>query len=253
MSRPLRFLAIGSAIACAAFLADGRIDAQAAWCGSSPSGGRNCSFSTLDRCVASMSQSGGSCTQSAGPAENAAEPDRDNARRERAKRAKKEAEPKRHEPVTPPVGPAAAPPPAAPPLPAAAMPRPVPASATAQPGQQPAADFASARQLILTGQYDAGIAAMRALQFDDHPDVAAFLGLAYRKLGRVEEARTWYERALAADPNHRLALSYYGMMRAETGDTGKARENLERLKLICGGTDCNEYRALAGVISSQPR
>jgi len=110
-----------------------------------------------------------------------------------------------------------------------------------------------ARQLILSGQYDAGIAAMRALKFDDHPDIATFLGLAYRKLGRLDEARTWYERALAVDPNHRLALSFYGMMQAETGDMNLARADLEKLKLICGGTECNEYQALAGVISSQPR
>jgi Flp pilus assembly protein TadD len=137
------------------------------------------------------------------------------------------------------------------PIPAAPGPALTAASAPAAPQMDNA--FVQARQLILGGQYDAGIAAMRALKFDDHPDVATFLGLAYRKLGRLDEARAWYERALAVDPNHRLALSFYGMMRAETGDMNRARADLEKLKLICGGTECNEYQGLAAVISSQPR
>jgi tetratricopeptide (TPR) repeat protein len=145
------------------------------------------------------------------------------------------------------------------PAPAVAAPVPAPGSAKPEPAQgaapaaQSGAAFAQARDLILNGQYDAGIAAMRALKFDDHPDIATFLGLAYRKLGRLDEARAWYERALAVDPNHRLALSFYGMMRAETGDMDRARADLERLKLICGGTECNEYQALAGVISLRSR
>ena len=157
--------------------------------------------------------------------------------------------PKRQEPVrtSAPAAPAVVAPVAAPaPIPAAA-------AAPVLPAQQQPHDFAGARQLILGGQYDAGIAAMRALKFDDHPDIATFLGLAYRKLGRLDEARAWYERALAVDPNHRLALSFYGMMSAETGDINLARADLEKLKLSCGGTECNEYQALAAVISSQSR
>jgi tetratricopeptide (TPR) repeat protein len=94
---------------------------------------------------------------------------------------------------------------------------------------------------------------MRALKFDDHPDVATFIGLAYRKLGRIDEAKSWYQRALATDPNHKLALSYDGMMRAEQGDIPGAQANLIRIGRLCGDINCNEYQALQGVIAAKIR
>ena len=45
--------------------------------------------------------------------------------------------------------------------------------------------------------YVGGIAALRALGYDDHPDVATLIGYASRKLGRYDDAKIWYERALA--------------------------------------------------------
>ena len=50
--------------------------------------------------------------------------------------------------------------------------------------------------------YEAGITALRTLDRDDNPDVATLFGYASRKLGRYDDAKVWYERALAADPNH---------------------------------------------------
>jgi len=38
-----------------------------------------------------------------------------------------------------------------------------------------------ARQLVLDGKYQAGLAALQSLGFDDHPDIAAFIGLARTK------------------------------------------------------------------------
>ncbi len=43
---------------------------------------------------------------------------------------------------------------------------------------------------------------MKSLGYDDHPDVADSIGFANAKLGNLAEARTWYNKALAADPNH---------------------------------------------------
>jgi tetratricopeptide (TPR) repeat protein len=145
------------------------------------------------------------------------------------------------------------------PAPAVAAPVPAPGPAKPEPAQgaapaaQSGAAFVQARDLILNGQYDAGIAAMRALKFDDHPDVATFIGLAYRKLGRIDEAKSWYQRALATDPNHKLALSYDGMMRAEQGDIPGAQANLIRIGRLCGDISCNEYQALQGVIAARMR
>jgi len=98
------------------------------------------------------------------------------------------------------------------------------------------------------GDYVAGIAALRALGYDDHPDVATLIGYASRKLGRYDDAKRWYERALAADPNHVVTWSYYGMWHAEQGNLLKARDDLEKVRAICGNTECREYVMLKNVI-----
>jgi len=98
------------------------------------------------------------------------------------------------------------------------------------------------------GDYAAGIAALRALGYDDHADVATLIGYASRKLGHYDDAKYWYERALAADPNHAVTWSYYGMWQAEQGNVLKAKDDLEKVRLICGNTDCRPYQMLKDVI-----
>jgi tetratricopeptide (TPR) repeat protein len=95
--------------------------------------------------------------------------------------------------------------------------------------------------------YEAGIAALRALGYDDNADVATLIGYASRKLGRYDDAKFWYERALAADPNHAVTWSYYGMWQAEQGNVLKAKDDLEKVRLICG-TECKAYKMLRDAI-----
>jgi tetratricopeptide (TPR) repeat protein len=97
------------------------------------------------------------------------------------------------------------------------------------------------------GDYAGGIAALRALGYDDNADVATLLGYASRKLGRYDDAKVWYERALAADPDHAVTWSYYGMWQAEQGNVLKAKDDLEKVRLICG-TDCRAYQMLKDTI-----
>ena len=65
--------------------------------------------------------------------------------------------------------------------------------------------------------------------YDDNADVATLIGYASRKLGRYDDAKLWYDRALAADPNHALTWSYYGMWQAEQGNILKAKDDLEKV------------------------
>ncbi len=98
------------------------------------------------------------------------------------------------------------------------------------------------------GDYAGGIAVLRAMGYDDNADVATLIGYASRKLGRYDDAKLWYDRALAADPNHALTWSYYGMWQAEQGNILKAKDDLEKVKSICG-TDCRAYTALKAAIA----
>jgi tetratricopeptide (TPR) repeat protein len=109
-------------------------------------------------------------------------------------------------------------------------------------------EYRAARQLILNGNYEAGIVAMHALGHDEHPDVANYIGYANRKMGNYDQSKIWYEAALKADPNHVRTWSYYGMWQMEQGNRLKALEDLQKVQLICGNTTCEEYRQLKAVI-----
>ena len=96
--------------------------------------------------------------------------------------------------------------------------------------------------------YAGAIAILSTLGHDDHPDVANLIGFASRKLGRTEDARAWYEKALAANPNHSRTLQYYGMWHLERGDRARAESNLERIRLVCG-QDCEDFTSLRDALN----
>ena len=119
-------------------------------------------------------------------------------------------------------------------------------------GQQSQAAFLkqyhAARALILAKQYNDGIAAMHAIGHDDHPDVANYIGYAYRQMGDFADAKIWYERALAADPKHARTWSYYGMLQMAQARPDLALAYLDKVEAICGNKTCREYRELYKVI-----
>jgi hypothetical protein len=208
----------------------------ATWCLMTRDGSSLCRFQTLEQCMQSRSGRGDSCAQDSS-AQTAPSKARTKATPDTASKPKPDRAPTKEQPVKQ-VAPAKAPTP------------PTPPAATSQ---DPARKFAAARDLVLAGKYEAGIAALRALGFDEHPDVATYVGLALNKLGHVAEASAWYEKALAGNPKHLITLSYYGMLRAEQGDLVKAQENLETIKSLCGGTSCKEYIALEATLASKKR
>lgn len=109
-------------------------------------------------------------------------------------------------------------------------------------------DYRAARELILAGNYQGGIAAMHALGHDNHPDVANYIGYANRKMGNYEDSKYWYEKALAADATHTRTWSYYGMWHMEQGNRLKAEDYLSKVSALCGNKTCKEYVELKAVI-----
>ena len=106
--------------------------------------------------------------------------------------------------------------------------------------------YRAAYALVQAGDYKAAFAAFQALDADDTPDVANYLGYTARKLGDYQLSKYWYERALASDPNHVRTWQYYGMWHVEQGNMLKAADFLERIEAICGGKSCKEYQDLKG-------
>ena len=111
--------------------------------------------------------------------------------------------------------------------------------------------YRAARQLIVDGKYAEGIAAMHALGRDDHADVRNYIGYANRKLGKYDESKKWYDLALSADPKHTRTWSYYGMWHAEQGNRLMANDYLQKVKLLCGTENCQEFIELKAVIDDK--
>jgi Protein of unknown function (DUF3551)/Tetratricopeptide repeat len=256
----MRSHAVFRAIVMTAALAGAACSADATeWCAQYRSGASSCGFKSFEQCLNSVSGIGGLCNispyASVRPAERSRRRANTAARPKPRAASRREKEPARATTDKP--APAAAPaaasvavhatPPAAP---KGATPASVTPAAAAPP--DPTA-FAAARRLILAGHYQAGLTAMRALRADSNPDVACYIGLANRKLGRNDEAQAWYEKALTADPGHLQTLAFYGVLLADQGELAAARLALAKIRLVCGNTRCNEYVGLAGVIAAKAK
>ena len=109
--------------------------------------------------------------------------------------------------------------------------------------------YKHAYNLIQAGRYADGIAAMHALGHDEHPDVANYIGYASRKLGNYEDAKYWYEKALAADPKHVRTYQYFAMWHLEQGNRLKAQDYLATISTLCGDTACKEYVSLQDALN----
>ena len=254
--------------------------AQASWCAHYRNGGTNCGFQTFEQCLATVSGVGGMCNPnfSDAPSRVQREPAHSEQRvhtKLPAKVVREKNETKKEavrRPKPPSEGkPVAAEKPASVEKPAAlaiddddhiipaepemdqpaqAVGNPVVASPMG-PALAPNSDFIAARDLVLSGNYQAGLTALQNLNQDNDADVAAYIGFANSKLGRTTDAKSWYEKALALDPNHLWALSYYGILLADEGNLRQARENLDKIKTACGGTGCYAYSTLQAAIGAK--
>ncbi|HTP93880.1 MAG TPA: tetratricopeptide repeat protein [Xanthobacteraceae bacterium] len=207
--------------------------AAAVWCAHYGNGSNNCGFYTHEQCLASVAGVGGSCNQEGGDSEQR------NAQRNERTKAEPKAQKERPRPET--TERSAPPPASSPPVPIA---QPVPTRL-----QSPT--FESASALISAGRYEDGIAAMKALGYDDHPDIASAVGYANARLGRFAEARKWYDRALAADPGHLATLNYSGALHVAQGELDQARADLARIKTVCGNMTCPEYQQVERLIATK--
>ena len=74
-------------------------------------------------------------------------------------------------------------------------------------------------------------------------DALNLMGFTERKLGDPADSLTYYNKALAQNPNHLGANEYLGELYLEMKDVKKAEERLAVLQQACGGT-CEEYQEL---------
>jgi tetratricopeptide (TPR) repeat protein len=111
--------------------------------------------------------------------------------------------------------------------------------------------YAEAVGLINQERFAQGLDALSRAQaaVGPHPDVLNYMGFASRKLGRLDDALTYYGEALAIDPNHLGANEYLGELYIQMGDLGRARRQLARLDNLCA-YGCTQREELARWIAT---
>jgi tetratricopeptide (TPR) repeat protein len=106
--------------------------------------------------------------------------------------------------------------------------------------------YLEAVSLINERRYEQALASLEAARkaFGPHPDILTYQGFANRKLGRFAAAETYYRAALAAAPEHRGAMEYYGELMLERGDRTGAHRMLASLDAVCsfGCAEADELR-----------
>lgn len=74
-------------------------------------------------------------------------------------------------------------------------------------------------------------------------DAYNYIGYSQRQLGKYDEARAAYDRALKIDANHIGAHEYYGELEIKLGNMAEAEKHLAELTRICGS--CSEQKELS--------
>jgi tetratricopeptide (TPR) repeat protein len=116
------------------------------------------------------------------------------------------------------------------------------------------ADYAKAEYLIKSDNCAEAIPLLKKVVVRDkkHTDALNYLGYCHRKMGKLEEAMEYYERALKIDPKHRGALEYLGELYLLKKDLPKAEEQLAKLKALCP-TGCTQLEDLEDAIAAYKR
>ena len=111
-------------------------------------------------------------------------------------------------------------------------------------------NWTRAREAIDAGNYEAAVPLLQQVVAKDPKQADAFnyLGYAMSRAGKVEEAKGYYAKALALNPEHRGANEYLGELYLKLGDLGAAEQRLQVLDKACF-FGCDEFYALRDAIA----
>lgn len=112
-------------------------------------------------------------------------------------------------------------------------------------------DLAKASKLMDKGRFAEALPLLQTAIAAEpkNADILNALGYSHRKLGAVEPALNYYQKALAVEPAHRGANEYLGELYLELGELSKAEERLGVLDKACF-FGCEEYDELKEAIKA---
>lgn len=100
------------------------------------------------------------------------------------------------------------------------------------------------------GDYQAALDMAAQAQNQDDPRILRVTGFATRKLGDVDAAMPYYQKALAINPTDTRTRQYMGEAFLQQGDLPGARAQLQEIEKYCGGVSCEDYQKLADAIAN---
>ena len=90
--------------------------------------------------------------------------------------------------------------------------------------------YNSAYWLAQSGRYGEALSQLKLAKDKNNPRILNYMGFTTRKLGRVDEALTYYKRALTVNPDYTLARAYMGEAFLQQGKLALAREQLSEIE-----------------------
>lgn len=111
------------------------------------------------------------------------------------------------------------------------------------------ADLGPARTAIAQGDWQGAANLLQPITQAQprNADALNLMGYVLRRSGNLSQAASYYQAALAANPNHLGALEYQGELFVMQGNAAAAQANLAKLQSLCG--TCEEERDLAAAIA----
>ena len=103
-------------------------------------------------------------------------------------------------------------------------------------------EMEKAKALIDNKDFEPAVLLLKAAlaKAPNNADAWNLMGYAHRKLGLVDQALGFYQKALSLNAEHRGALEYLGELYLQTGRPKQAKEMLKRLDDACF-FGCEEY------------
>jgi tetratricopeptide (TPR) repeat protein len=108
--------------------------------------------------------------------------------------------------------------------------------------------YQQGRLLAKSGEYDWALEVLASVQDQNDPRVLNYIGYSNRKAGRLDAGISYYQKALAINPDFVLAREYLGEGYVAGGKLDLAKNQLAEIEKRCG-TTCEEYVDLAAEIN----
>lgn len=109
--------------------------------------------------------------------------------------------------------------------------------------------YNAARQFAYAGKYDDALKMLKRAKNQNDTRILTYYGYTNRKLGNVDVAFDYYNRAIAVDANNLLARSYMGQGLVQQGKLEEARAQLVEIR-DRGGKGTYAYDALYEALKS---